>query len=272
MNQGLIIVSIILYGIAATLPAFRLARSEHTSPSKLPAKKYSFWILGLCAVLAHGVLLYSSIVTEKSMNLGLFKTLSLVSWMMAALVLASSFRKPIEFLAIFLFPLAIATLAMDYFLVSERSMERAWQLQTHILASVAGYSFLSIAMLQALILVIQDHHLHNHRPGGLVAKLPPLKVMETFLFQLITLGFVLLTVGLLVGTLFIHSLFEQHLVHKTVLSLLAWSIFAVLLWGRWRFGWRGRKAIRWALGGFVLLMLAFVGTKFVLELALHRVS
>ena len=71
--------------------------------------------------------------------------------------------------------------------------------------------------------------------------------------------------------MFIHDLFAQHLVHKTVLSLLAWVIFAILLWGRWSRGWRGRKAIRWTLGGFFTLMLAYFGTKLVLELILHRV-
>jgi len=94
--------------------------------------------------------------------------------------------------------------------------------------------------------------------------------MEHFLFQLIAAGFALLTLALFTGLIFVQNLFAQHLVHKTVLSLLAWLVFAVLLWGRWRFGWRGRTAIRWTLGGFASLMLAYFGSKLVLELILGR--
>jgi ABC-type uncharacterized transport system permease subunit len=108
--------------------------------------------------------------------------------------------------------------------------------------------------------------LRHHRPGGLLRALPPLAVMETLLFQTLGLGFALLSLALFSGLIFIQDMFAQHLAHKTVLSIFAWLVFAVLLWGRWRFGWRGRTAIRWTLGGFALLVLAYFGSKFVLEL------
>ncbi|MDQ3797635.1 MAG: cytochrome c biogenesis protein CcsA [Pseudomonadota bacterium] len=91
------------------------------------------------------------------------------------------------------------------------------------------------------------------------------------MFQFIAVGFVLLSLALLTGFAFLHDIFAQHLVHKTVLSIAAWIVFAILLWGRWRFGWRGRTAIRWTLGGVFVLMLAYFGSKLVLELVLHRV-
>ena len=94
--------------------------------------------------------------------------------------------------------------------------------------------------------------------------------METLLFQMLALGFLLLTLSLLTGFLFLEDMFAQHLVHKTVLSLLAWLLFAVLLLGHWWLGWRGQTAIRWTIAAFVLLMLAYFGSKFVLELILHR--
>ena len=96
--------------------------------------------------------------------------------------------------------------------------------------------------------------------------------MEQLLFQLIGTGFVLLSAGLLTGIVFLEDVFAQHLVHKTVLSIAAWSIFGILLWGRWRFGWRGRKAIRWTLSGFGVLILAYFGSKLVLELILDRAA
>ena len=94
--------------------------------------------------------------------------------------------------------------------------------------------------------------------------------METLLFQMIGAGFILLSVTLFSGFLFLQDLFAQHVAHKTVLSLIAWCVFAMLLWGRWRFGWRGQTAIRWTLSGFVFLVLAFFGSKLVLELILQR--
>ena len=94
--------------------------------------------------------------------------------------------------------------------------------------------------------------------------------MESLLFQMIAIGFAILSLALLSGVLFLEDIFAQHLVHKTVLSLAAWLVFAVLLWGRFRFGWRGRTAIRWTLGGFAVLLLAYFGSKFVLELVLMR--
>ena len=95
--------------------------------------------------------------------------------------------------------------------------------------------------------------------------------MERLLFRMIAVGFVLLSVSLLSGLFFLEDLFAQHLIHKTVLSIAAWGVFGVLLWGRWKLGWRGRLAIRWTLAGFATLMLAYFGSKFVLELVLQRV-
>jgi ABC-type uncharacterized transport system permease subunit len=94
--------------------------------------------------------------------------------------------------------------------------------------------------------------------------------METLLFQLIGVGFVLLSMALVTGAIYMENMFAQHLVHKTILSIIAWLVFATLLWGRWRFGWRGRTAIRWTLSGFALLALAYLGSKLVLEIILNR--
>jgi ABC-type uncharacterized transport system permease subunit len=88
----------------------------------------------------------------------------------------------------------------------------------------------------------------------------------------IAAGFVLLTLTLLSGVLFVDDLFAQHLVHKTVLSIAAWIVFGILLFGRWRWGWRGRRAVRLTLAGMAILLLAFFGSKFVLEVILHRTA
>jgi len=98
--------------------------------------------------------------------------------------------------------------------------------------------------------------------------MPPLQTMETLLFEMIAVGFALLSAALLAGMVYLDNIFAQHLVHKTVLSILSWVVFAVLLWGRFKFGWRGKFAIRWVVGGFATLMLAYFGSKLVLEVLL----
>jgi ABC-type uncharacterized transport system permease subunit len=93
--------------------------------------------------------------------------------------------------------------------------------------------------------------------------------MEKLLFRLIALGVIALSISLLSGFIYLDDMFAQHLVHKTVLSIIAWSVFVILLWGHYMFGWRGKIAIKWSMTGFVLLMLAYFGSKFVIELVLQ---
>ncbi|HBX74397.1 MAG TPA: cytochrome C biogenesis protein, partial [Halieaceae bacterium] len=129
---------------------------------------------------------------------------------------------------------------------------------------------LTLAAVQAVLVAIQDRQLKQHRATGIVSFLPPLQLMETMLFELVWMGVVLLTVAIATGFLFVDDFFAQHLVHKTVLTLVAWIIYSTLLWGRYQLGWRSQTAARFTIGGFLLLMLAFLGSKLVLELLLQR--
>lgn len=146
----------------------------------------------------------------------------------------------------------------------------SWALQTHIILSLLAYGLLTLGALIALVMAIQHRLLHEHRPNGLAATLPPLQQMEAMLFRLMAGGFFVLTLAIISGLGFVDRIFAQHLAHKTVLSLLAWLVFGILLWGRHQFGWRGRAAVRWCLSGYGLLILAYFGSKLVLELILGR--
>ena len=117
----------------------------------------------------------------------------------------------------------------------------------------------------------QERALRRRKFHGWLRALPPLTELESLLFRTIAVGFALLTATLLTGVLFVENLFAQHLVHKTVLSVLSWLAFGALLLGRWRYGWRGATAVRWTLVAMALLVLAFFGSKFVLELLLRRI-
>lgn len=215
-------------------------------------------------VLAHGSLQAHSLV------IGMGSALSLFAWQAALLLLLFNLRQPIAALGMVIYPMAaIGVVANIVLPVGDNPTEPlAWPIQAHILLSLLAYGLLTLGAVQATILAVQHRQLHDHRPRGAVAGLPPLETMERVLFQLIGAGFCLLTLAIASGAFFIDHLFAQHLVHKTVLSITAWIFFAVLLWGRWRFGWRGRVAIRWTLSGYVLLILAYFGSKLVLELIL----
>jgi ABC-type uncharacterized transport system permease subunit len=260
--------TIILYLSVATLLGLRLFRVARAQQSKTVLAS-----LGLVVVLLHTLVLYYWIVTSDGLNLGFFNATSLVAWLIALLLLLSSFTRPVENLGIVLLPVAAVTVLLEILFPSTHLLflqQGNPGLDVHILTSILSASLLSIAAVQAGLLGIQDLHLHEKHPGGFIRALPPLQTGEILLFQMIGLGFVLLSLALITGAIFIEDIFAQHLVHKTVLSITAWIVFAILLWGRWRSGWRGRTAIRWTLSGFCVLMLAYFGSKLVFEIILGR--
>ncbi len=253
--------AIFLYIVAALSRFIKIGRLN---------RKQILLLLGGAAVSLHAFVLYQTIITPLGLNLGFFNAGSLISWVIALLLLLSLLREPVENLAIVLFLLAALLIGLEASFHTERILEQDFGVRLHILVSIIAYSLLSIAALQAVFLALQDHQLHHKHPAWVMQRLPPLQVMEKLLFQMIALGFVLLSLSLLSGIIFLEDIFIQHKVHKTVLSIIAWSVFAILLWGHWRYGWRGKRAIRWNLSGFVILMLAYFGSKLVLELILQR--
>ena len=140
----------------------------------------------------------------------------------------------------------------------------------HVAVALVSYALFVVAAVQALILMGLEKRLHRRLPDPGRDSLPPLLTLERFLFRLVTTGFVLLTLTLVSGMLFSEQLFGRAMVfnHKTVWSVLGWLTFGGLLWGRWRYGWRGRVALRWILAGTLFVFLAYLGSKFVLEVLL----
>jgi ABC-type uncharacterized transport system permease subunit len=152
-------------------------------------------------------------------------------------------------------------------------------LRLHLLVAMSAYSLLTIAALHALLMALLDRRLHTplQAParglGRIFSELPSLLALERLLFRLIGVGFVLLTATLVTGVFFSEQLFGRALrfEHKTVFTIASWLVFAALLGGRIVFGWRGRTALRWIFTGFLMLLLAYVGSRFVLEVVLGRV-
>jgi ABC-type uncharacterized transport system permease subunit len=235
-------------------------------------RKHSLLILGIIALIIHGYLLHLRLFVPDKMDLSLFTVFSVLTWVVTALLVIFSWREPVENLLIGILPFAILAVLLrvmshQQYVLNEKLSSG---LELHILVSVIAYGLLSIAALQAILLYIQDAYLHNKHPVGFVRALPPLETMERLLFRMIGTGFVVLSFSVVSGFIYLEDVFAQHIAHKVILSLSAWIMYAILLWGRWRFGWRGRVAIRWTLIGFVLLLLAYFGSKFVLEIILRR--
>jgi ABC-type uncharacterized transport system permease subunit len=227
---------------------------------------------GWIGVASHFAYIAVNFKQYHGFNFSFFSTASLVSLIVSLLLLTAALNKPVEKLGVILFPITALMLGLDSTLSESPHPLHIhnWQMSTHVLTSIVAFSLLNIAAVQAILLAIQDQQLHSHPPKRFIQSLPPLQTMESLLFQMLSVGLFFLTISLVSGFIFIEDLFAQHLVHKTVLSILAWIIFSGLILGRIRYGWRGRTAIKLTLCGFLSLLLAYFGSKLVLELILHR--
>jgi len=242
---------------------------KNINQSQIP--RHPFY-LAWAALISH--LSFTGIIflQNNGFSFSFFSTGSLIAAIVSLLLLIATLNKPVEKLGIAVFPIAALMLGLAVNFADETRIlaQHNWAMNTHILTSIIAFSLLNIAALQAILLAIQEQQLRNHPPKRFVLSLPPLQTMEALLFQMLATGLIFLTISLVSGFLFIENLFAQHLVHKTVLSILAWIIFSGLLLGRSCYGWRGKTAIQWTLIGFVLLLLAYFGSKLVLELILHK--
>jgi len=261
------IITISAYILAGTLLSIRLVRHSIGDPGR----KLHILAASALAVTGHAFALYHQVDLASGFNLGFFNAVSLISWVIALLLVLAALFKPVENLGIAVFPLAAIALLMEHFFHSVHILPHSESgVELHVVISVTAYGLLSLAAVQAILMAIQDRQLHNQRPGGFIRALPPLQTMESLLFQMITLGFFLQSLALASGFMYTDDLFAQHLAHKTILSIVAWLVYATLLWGRWRHGWRGKVAIRWTMWGFISLLLAYFGSKLVLELILQK--
>jgi ABC-type uncharacterized transport system permease subunit len=223
------------------------------------------------AVLAHASALLG--MHRGTLDLHFFAALSLVACVVSALTLIVNLSRPVATLGVIVFPLSALLLGVDVYaapVTLPQPMD--WQIKLHVTIALLAFGVLSIAAALAILLAIQERGLRHRQFGAMLRALPPLTLTETLLFRLIAAGFLLLSLTLLTGILFVDNLLGQHLIHKTVLSIVAWLVFGVLLWGRWRHGWRGRRAVNLTLTGMAILLLAFFGSKFVLEVILHRTA
>ncbi|MBC3861404.1 cytochrome c biogenesis protein CcsA [Undibacterium jejuense] len=237
--------------------------------------------LSVLAWLVHGATLWGSIFSSDALRVGFAVMLSSALWVTVSVYLLENRNFSLEGLKLLLLPpVALVTVLPAIFpgtliFLAGKTVMFPW----HVAVALLAYGTLTIAAFHAMIMTLQDKHLHKLRSKPLsprlnqmIDNLPPLMKMEKILFRLISLGFVLLTMTVLSGVVFSEQVLGVAFKwdHKTILSLLSWMLFAVLLAGRhWR-GWRGKTVLSFTLSGFLTLMLAYVGSRFVLEVLLHR--
>jgi len=229
--------------------------------------------LSIAGALLHGFSNYQIIWSDGYLNLGIATSISLVSWIMLVFVLMASFRLPLGNLLVLILPLAAlgALLALvappDVTALPTASLSDP--LIWHIMISIVAYSILFMAACQSVLLAVLEHRLKAKQTLRFLRLLPPLQTMESLLFGLLWTGIIALTLAIGTGFLFLDDMFEQRVVHHTVLALASWVLYAGLLTGHRLFGWRGTTAVRWTLIAFSLLLLGYLGSKFVIEVLLE---
>jgi ABC-type uncharacterized transport system permease subunit len=259
-----VILAIILF-VLYTLSAWAMLRSV-----RQPRLEPLAWILVLVSIIGHSDAIMQMMRLNGRFSIGLLEALSLLGWTLAVLACLISIDKQNRLLGAILLLSAATGASMTGAGRSYTEAKAGWELTAHILLSMGAAALLFAAAVTALLLVFLDRRLRARRIADLSSGLPPLDALEKIMFRLVAAGFGLLTLALITGFLFVTNLFAQNLVQKTVLSLIAWLIFGVLLVGRLRFGWRGRSAVRWTLSGFAILAVAYFGVKFVLEYLFGR--
>jgi ABC-type uncharacterized transport system permease subunit len=256
----------------AAIAALLLHALTRPTPSVVVLRRLH---LATAAPLAlHGWLLYATVLGPGGIYLGVGSSVSVIIWLAALIYWLGGFVHRLEGLQVFILSAAALLVLLPLALPSMHPLTHTHlpAFRLHLAISLMSYSLFTIASLQALLMAVLERRLHGGSLPGFLRSLPPLLTMESLLFRIIAAGFVLLTLSLGSGMIYSEELFGRPLrfTHKVVFGIAAWCIFGALLAGRRAYGWRGRTALRWTLAGFMALVLAYIGSKFVLEVILRR--
>ena len=228
----------------------------------------------LSALLAHGAALHGALFAGGEMRVGFGVAISLMVWLAICFYWVETLYARLDGLHALAMFAGVGGSLLPALFPGEHVLTNAGSpaFRAHFIIAMLAYSLFTLAALHAMLMAVAARQLHNARFSRALASLPPLLTMEALLFRLIGIAFVLLTLTLITGIAFSETLFGQafRLDHKTVFAVVSWLLFGILLIGRHVRGWRGRMALRWTLAGFVALLLAYVGSRFVIEVMLSR--
>lgn len=240
--------------------------------------------LMLVGLALHAGALYAAIFGEAGWRFGFAPILSATLWIGVAVLWIEGLSVRVEALRSVVLPVAALSVPLPLLFPGLDLSAQATRplFLPHLLIGTLAYGVLAMAALHALLMTAAERALHGGADGAgarsmspfarFLEDLPPLLVLERILFRFIAVGFVLLTLTAVSGIAFSEQVFGRplRLEHKSVFTIAAWALFGVLLVGRARWGWRGRTALRLTLAGFFVLLLAYVGSRFVIEVVLQR--
>jgi ABC-type uncharacterized transport system permease subunit len=257
--------------IAVAIDFWRIAKLTSSPAEQTHSLKLHSAMIALGLIL-HGGLLYRDVFAVGGFNFGLFYALSAIFWLTALIYWLANLKHKIDILQAFVLPPAALFVLLSAISIKDYVTpyaEATW-FMAHVSIAILAYSLFTFAALHALLMAVAERSLHNKPTFIKLPNFPPLMVMENLLFQVIAYGFVLLTLTLASGMLFSEQIFGKPLQfnHKIIFSVASWLIYGWLLFGRYKYGWRGRKAIHWTIIGFSMLLLAYVGSRVVLEVFL----
>ena len=252
---------IFLFYVLSAIAIWRLMASY----KKNYALQIFVWIFWILALVGHVLTILPIIHENYSVNLSINYALIIVGFIISLTLYISSILGNTQYLGIIILPIISSIFLLDF---SNNPVNVALNnfLFLHVIISLISYSILCLSAAQSLILILQEKKLQDNKPIGIIASLPSLDAMDKLLFKILALGVIFLSASLLSGFIFLEDIFAQHLIHKTILSILAWVIFTSLIFGREKYGWRGRNAANITLIGFFILFLSYFGTKIVLEI------
>ncbi|MEM5278099.1 cytochrome c biogenesis protein CcsA [Cupriavidus taiwanensis] len=249
----------------------------------------AWWhVLMLAALASHGMLLHETIFPAERMMFGFAFALSAMLWLGVGIYWIESFFFSLAGLGLIVIPVALVASLMPLAFPGSQILGYAARplFKLHFIIANVAYGLFTLAAFHAFLMLLAERRLHGFRhaparpaapqPGQWLGRwldlLPPLLTLEKLLFRLIGAGFVLLTLTIGSGLLFSEELFGRafRLDHKTVFALISWAMFGGILAGRIFRGWRGKVALRWVMASFGILLLAYVGSRFVIEVVLHR--
>ena len=267
-------VNALLYGALAVY----VWRIRSIPAAGVPGSAASSGVIERYAVLVplglHAVLIARAMFASDGLHLGVGNAVSAILWLTVLVYWAGNLVYRLEGLQSLVLPVAAVAALLPAVLPSVKPLPNTELIvfKVHLLIAMLSYSLFTIASLHVLLMALLERRLHDGSLPRALQGLPPLLAMETLLFRIIWAGFILLTATLATGVLYSEELFGRaaRFNHKTVFGVLSWIIFAALLGGRHVYGWRGRVAVRWTLTGFLMLVLAYIGSKFVLEVILGR--
>lgn len=264
--------SIVILACYLAAALWLIAGAQPASADLARGRRVAGIALAVIALATHAFLLWRGLAAKPGFAMSIAETASAVGFGIAIVAIAASIFKA-NFAAASAVLLAIAGIVSTATNEGARGFvttNSGWELSAHIALSVLAFTLLTVGAALAVVLTLLDRRLHKRRPLGWLSIFPPVEALESGMFNALGASFAVLSLALFSGFFFVEDLLAQNLSRKAALSMLAWICLAVLLIGRWRFGWRGRTALYWTLGSFTLLGLAYFGSKVVLEFILER--